>query len=51
MWGLARWQNRKSSPLTSTPKSQLSAEQLSLKKTETYKKRSSTTKDIRKEPQ
>ena len=49
-----RWQSRKtlsSPPLTSTPKSQLSAEQPLMKKTGTYQKRSSTTKDIKKEPQ
>ena len=55
----ARWQSKKtlsSPPLTSTPKSQLSAEQ-PLKKnahtqnTGTHQKRSPTPKDIKKEPQ
>ena len=39
------------SPLMSTPKSQLSEEQLLMKKTGIYQKRSSTTRDIKKEPQ
>ena len=49
-----RWQNWKtlnSPPLTSTPKSQLSSEQPSVKNIRTYQKRSSTTKDRKKELQ
>ena len=37
-------------PELSIPKSQLSAEQPSMKKTGTYQKTSSTAKDIKKEP-
>ena len=37
--------------LTGTPKSQLSAEQPSMKKTRTDEERSPTTKDIKEEPQ
>ena len=40
-----------SSIIKNTPKSQLFAEQSSMKKSETYQKISSTTKDIKKEPQ
>ena len=39
-----------SPPLIGTPKLQLFIEQLSMKKTGTYQKRSSITKDIKKEP-
>ena len=49
-----RWWSRKtlSSPhLTITPQSQLSAGQPLMEKTGTYQKRSSATKDIKKEPQ
>ena len=52
--GLGRWQRRKilsSSPLTSTSKSQLSAQPPSMKNTGTYQKRSSTIKDVKKESQ
>lgn len=42
---------KKNPKLMSTQKSQQSAEQPSLKKSETYQKRSSTTKDTKKEPQ
>ena len=49
-----RWQSRRtlsSPPLTSTPKSQLTAEQPLIKKTGTYpKKRHYTSKDIKKKP-
>ena len=40
-----------SPPLTGTPKSQLFIKQPLVKKTRTHQKRSSTTKDIKKEPQ
>ena len=53
-WVRLRWQSRKtlsSPPLMSPPKPQLPEEQSSMKKMETYQKRSSTTKDIKKEPQ
>ena len=43
-----RRKTQSSPPLTSTPKLQLSAGQPSVKKTRTYHKRSSTTKDIKK---
>ena len=49
----SRWMSRKtlnSPPLVSTPESQISAEQSSVKKTGTYRQRS-TTKDIKKEPE
>ena len=40
-----------SPPLTSTPKSQLTAEEPSIKKIGTYQKIYSTSKDIKKKPQ
>ena len=49
-----RWWSRKSldsPPLTSTPKSQLTAERPWMKKTEIHQKRSSTARDIKKESQ
>ena len=53
-WVRPRWQSRKSlssPPLMNPAKPQLPKEQSSMKMTKTYQKRSSTTKDIKKEPQ
>ena len=53
-WVRARWQSRKSlssPPLMNPAKPQLPKEQSSMKMTKTYQKRSSTTEDIKKEPQ
>ena len=52
--GSPRWQSRKalsSLPLTGTPKLQLLTGQLSIKKTRIPQQRSTTTNDVKKEPQ